>query len=237
MSASISRRPAFFATGLSCRASCNSASTSCNSMLRAPSTAGDGYASAGSPDRSSEERVPGNQQLFRSKVQADASRGMPGCMQNLRGIVLEAHDKIVFGACIWRCDFGRLNAQPPGLHLHHFEQRQILLVEQNGRSGSRTQLGGSAHVIDVSVSDDDLFYLKLMLANDGKDVLNVVPGINDHSLVRALVTNNRAVALQRANRKDFVDHEEAFSTQLSAFSPCACFLESLSIVPGLNAEC
>ena len=64
----------------------------------------------GAADRSSEERVSRKEKLLWSEVQADASRGMPGRVQNPRGIVLESYDKMVFSACIWRCDFARSNA-------------------------------------------------------------------------------------------------------------------------------
>src|SRR5712692_9225672 len=82
----------------------------------------------------------------------------------------------------------------------------VVLVEQDGRSGGGPQLHGAAHVVNVSMCDDNLFHLEIVLADEGEDIFDVVTGINHHRLERAFVTNDGAVALQRAHGKDFVDH-------------------------------
>jgi hypothetical protein len=61
-------------------------------------------------------------------------------------------------------------------------------------------------VIDVGVGDDDLLDLQVMLAEERENVLNVVPGVDDQGFVRGLVANDRTVALQRPDGKDFVNH-------------------------------
>jgi hypothetical protein len=45
-----------------------------------------------------------------------------------------------------------------------------------------------------------------MLADEGEDVLDVVAGVDDHSLASGFVADDGAIALQRADGKDFVDH-------------------------------
>src|SRR5215471_15692280 len=62
-------------------------------------------------------------------------------------------------------------------------------------------------MIDVSVGNHDLLHLELMFFNDGKNVFNVIARIDNHSLASALIANHRAIALQRPNGKDFVNHE------------------------------
>jgi hypothetical protein len=45
-----------------------------------------------------------------------------------------------------------------------------------------------------------------VLADDGENVFNVITRINDHGLVRGLVSDDGAVALQRAYGQDLVNH-------------------------------
>jgi hypothetical protein len=56
------------------------------------------------------------------------------------------------------------------------------------------------------MGDDDLLDLQVMLAEEREDVVNVIAGVDDHRFARSLVANNRAVALQRPDGKDFVNH-------------------------------
>jgi hypothetical protein len=61
-------------------------------------------------------------------------------------------------------------------------------------------------MIDVGVRDDDLLDLQVMLADEREDVLNVIARIDDHGFAGGLVADDRAVALERSDGKDFVDH-------------------------------
>ena len=101
---------------------------------------------------------------------------------------------------------GRCHAEPRGLHVEHFEQGIVVLVEQDRRSGGRAQLHRASHMIDVGVRDDDLLDLQVMLADERENVFNVVAGVDDHRFARGFVANDRAIALQRPDGKDFVDH-------------------------------
>jgi hypothetical protein len=51
-----------------------------------------------------------------------------------------------------------------------------------------------------------LLDLQVMLADECEKVFNVVAGVDDHGFARSLVADDRAVALQRPDREDFVDH-------------------------------
>jgi hypothetical protein len=67
------------------------------------------------------------------------------------------------------------------------------------------------------VGDDDLFDLKKMLFDEVENVFDVVAGVDHHPFAGGLVPNNRAVALQWPDRKDFVDHGESLSASSSQF--------------------
>jgi hypothetical protein len=61
-------------------------------------------------------------------------------------------------------------------------------------------------VVDVGVGDDDLSYLKVMFANQSQNGFDFVAGIDDHGFAGGFVADDGAVALQRADGEDFVDH-------------------------------
>ena len=104
-------------------------------------------------------------------------------------------------------DFARRgHSDPCGLDVEHLEQIVIVLVEQDGRAGRGAQFHGSAHVVDVRMSDDDLLYLQVVLAHQSENALDFIAGVDHHGFVRGLVSDDGAVALQRADGKDFVDH-------------------------------
>src|ERR1700691_4629372 len=101
---------------------------------------------------------------------------------------------------------GHGDADPGGLHIEHLEQGIVVLVEQDWGAGGCAQFHRASHVIDVGVGDDDLLDLQVMLAKEREDVLNVIAGVNDHGLARSFVADDRTVALQLPDGKDFVDH-------------------------------
>ena len=116
----------------------------------------------------------------------------------------------------------RGHADPGGLHVQHFEQIVIVLVEQDGCAREGAELHGSAYVVDVGMGDDDLFDVEIVLADDSEQVFDVVAGIDDHGFAGGLVADDGAVALQRADGEDFVDHGSivAVSRGLKPTSRC-----------------
>ena len=112
----------------------------------------------------------------------------------------------------------RRYANPCGLHVEHLQQLVIILIEQDWCAGCSPQFHGPTHMVDVSMSNDDLLYLQVMLADKRENALDLIAGIDHHGLVRGLVSNDGTVALQRANRKDFVDHRKALCFRPSALS-------------------
>ena len=61
-------------------------------------------------------------------------------------------------------------------------------------------------MVDVGVGDDDLLEGELVAGKGGDDAGDVVAGIDDDRLVGGFVSEDGAVALERADYEDFVDH-------------------------------
>ncbi len=112
----------------------------------------------------------------------------------------------VFEAGVGWSDFGRWNAEPSSLNVHHLYQGKVVLVVEDGRSGELLEALGSGDVIDVSVGDDDLLDGELVLIEDADDAGDVVAGIDHDGFAGDLVAEDGAVALERADDEDFVDH-------------------------------
>jgi hypothetical protein len=62
-------------------------------------------------------------------------------------------------------------------------------------------------VIDVRVSDDDLFELELVPIQDSKDSLNLVAGIDHKRFACVLVANNGAITAEKSDGKDLVNQD------------------------------
>jgi hypothetical protein len=76
-------------------------------------------------------------------------------------------------------------------------------------------------VIDVSMGNDDVFDLEIVFSDDGENIFDVIARINHHGFTSDFVSDDRAVALKRANAKDFVNHGgslSAISRQLPGFA-------------------
>src|SRR5207253_5144377 len=101
---------------------------------------------------------------------------------------------------------GRTHSHPGSLHVKHFEQVVVVLVEDNGCAGGGAEFLGSADVVDVSVGDDDLVYYQVVFADEREHVVYVVAGVNDHGFAGVFIADDGAVALQRAYGQNFVDH-------------------------------
>jgi hypothetical protein len=61
-------------------------------------------------------------------------------------------------------------------------------------------------MIDVAVSNDDGLRFELMAVENGRDLGNIVAGIDNNRLMHFLVAENRAIALERADREYDMQH-------------------------------
>jgi hypothetical protein len=165
----------------------------------------------GAADAAREQGVAGDQQFLRGKIEADAALGVAGSVKNVRRQAARPQRFTVPDAR-FDCNLARRgDADPRCLYVEHFQQRIIVLIEQDGGASLRAQLHSSAYVIDVGVGDDDLFYYQVVLTDDGENILNIVARIDDHGFASGFVANDRAVTSQRTDGKDLVNHALQFS--------------------------
>ncbi len=168
----------------------------------------------GAADRVGEEGVSGEEELVLGKVEAEGAGRVSGGEEDgsgeagaaeLRG---GADDDAapVGGAEVGRGDVGGGNAEPAGLEVHHADEREVELVVEDGRAGEGLEMFGAGDVIDVGVGDDDLFDGEGVLGEHGEDAAEVRAGVDDDGLLGGFVAEDGAVALERADGEDFVDH-------------------------------
>ena len=149
---------------------------------------------------------PANQELLGREVEADAALGVAGGVEDFAGEIGQADLRAVVGAGVGRGDFGGLNAEPSGLHLHHGELGQVVLIQKNGCAGDALERDGSAHVVDVGVGDDDLLEGELVGGEAGEDFGDVFAGVDDDRFARGFVAEDGAVAAQHPDREGFKNH-------------------------------
>jgi len=118
----------------------------------------------------------------------------------------------MFEAGVGRSNFRGGNAEPACLKIHHLDQRQIVLVVEDRRSGKAFEALGSGDVIDVGVGNDDLLDGELVLIEQSDDAGDVVAGIDYDGFAGGFIAENGAVALERADSEDFVDHGFSLKT-------------------------
>ena len=92
------------------------------------------------------------------------------------------------------------------MHIEHLQQGIVVLVEQDRSASGSAEFHRPADVVDMRVGDDDLLHLQVVLAHKSQYVFNFIARIDHYRFARSLVSNDRAVALQRADRENFVDH-------------------------------
>ena len=80
------------------------------------------------------------------------------------------------------------------------------MVVEDGRAGKTLEASCSGNVVDVGMGDDDLLDGEGMFGEEGYDAGDLVSGVDDDGFARVLVAEDRAVALEWADGKDFVDH-------------------------------
>ena len=89
----------------------------------------------GTANRSGKQRVTGNQLLLWRKVEADAAFGVARRMQYVSGEAAGADFVAGAEAGIDGYRFRRWHADPRRLHIQHFQQGVVVLVEENRRAG------------------------------------------------------------------------------------------------------
>jgi len=139
-------------------------------------------------------------------VETDAAFGVAGGVEDGAGEAGDGDEFAIFEGVVRGGDGGGGDAEPAGLNVHHFDQREIVLVVEDGSAGELLELVSSGDVVDVGVSDEDLADGELMRSEPGENLRNVVAGIDDDGLARGFVAEDGAVAAQQTNRECFTNH-------------------------------
>jgi len=183
----------------------------------------------GAADRAGEERVAGDQFLLRREIQANTAFGVARRVQNAGGL-RSGGDGFSRGYAAVNFYFSRRgHADPRGLHVEHFEQCVVVLVEENRRAGYGAELHRSTNVVDVGVRDNDLLDLQIVFAEQSEDFIDIVAGVDHHGFARSLVADDGAVALQWADGKNFVDHEDIVASKEASQARDYCVAQNATL--------
>ena len=61
-------------------------------------------------------------------------------------------------------------------------------------------------MVNVGMRDDDLLHRQIMLLENCENFLDVLARIDDGSPARCFIGKDAAIARERSNREDFVNH-------------------------------
>ena len=84
-------------------------------------------------------------------------------------------------------------------------------------------------MIDVAVSNNDGLRFELMAVENGRDLGNIVAGIDNNRLMRFLIAENRAIAVQWADREYNMQHGVSLWYPLVRIWTCVCGSCSLGL--------
>ena len=150
--------------------------------------------------------VAGDEQLERGEVQANGALGVARGVQDQRRAGFKPNAEAVGERVVWRSRFRGRDAQPPGLRVHHFEQGQVVLIQQDRCAGQPLELERASHVVDVAVGDENLLELEAQFSQASMDAADLVAGIDDNGLSGLLVAKDSAIALQWPDGEGLEDH-------------------------------
>src|SRR5271165_678056 len=160
----------------------------------------------GAADAACKERVSGDEEFERSKVQADRALCVARGMNHLRGERGKANNLAVAERFVRRGGLRGRNTKPTGLLLHDLDLGQVVLIEQDGRARQPLELERAAYMVDVGVSHENLLQSEAQIAQATMNAANLVAWIDHDGLAGLLVAQNGAIALQRADMKRLNDH-------------------------------
>lgn len=160
----------------------------------------------GAANTAGKYRIAGDHHLQRREVQADGALRMARRVNDLGWILREADGEPLGERFVRRRSFGGVHAQPRCLNCHHLQQRQIALVEENRRASEAFELQRAAHMIDVSMRDENLCELEAEVDKATMNPRHVIPRINDDGFAGFFIAQDRAVARQRTHGRSFKDH-------------------------------
>ena len=183
----------------------------------------------GAADGAGEESVSGDEEALLGKVEADAALGVAGGVEDGAGEAgrslvwwgavefglgaglkagADGDEAAVGEVVVGRGDLGGGDTEPAGLDVDHLNQGEIVLVVKHGGAGDLLEALSAGDVVDVGVGDEDLLDGELVLLQQGQDAADVIAGIDHDGLAGGLVAEDGAVALERTDSEDFMDHRD-----------------------------
>src|SRR5438552_16229317 len=94
----------------------------------------------------------------------------------------------------------RLDSEKSSLHVHRLIKRNVILMHQNGSASVVMQFLEATDVVDVGMGADDGLHLKFVAPEQIHDAMNFLARIEDHGFARDWISDDRAIALEQANR-------------------------------------
>ena len=73
-------------------------------------------------------------------------------------------------------------------------------------AGGGFEFGGAADVVGMGVGDEDGLDLEVVAVERGQDGLRLIAGVDDNGFASFRVADDMAVALEKADGKDFVNY-------------------------------
>src|ERR1700674_1370771 len=132
-------------------------------------------------------------------MEADRSLGVSWGVKNLGGKSIEPDREAVSKVGVrWRHLRGG-SANPSRLLIHHLEERQVILIQQDRRTGEAFEADCAANVIDMSMGNEDLLQFEAKCSETPMDANDVIAGVDNDRFTGFFVTEQGAVALQGAD--------------------------------------
>jgi len=157
---------------------------------------------------SAEECVSCEKECLLGEVEADTALGMAGGVEDGAGEAGDGDDFTVVEGVVRGGNLGGGDAKPGGLDVHHLDEREVELVVEDGSASEMFEAVGSGDVVDVSMGDDNLFNNETMSIQNGCNAGDFIAGVDDDGFAGCLVAKYGAIATERADNEDFVDHGE-----------------------------
>src|SRR5438034_1868388 len=109
---------------------------------------------------------------------------------------------------------GNGNSGPLSLHIELFKQKQVGFVNRGRHTQSLLQIRNRAHVVYMSMCAHELLGTQTIFSETCENFLRIIARIDDNRLSCLFVTQDRAVALKKSDRKGF--DEDRKSTRLNS---------------------
>ena len=157
-------------------------------------------------DGAGEESVSRQKESVVREVEADRALRVAGRVEDGAGEAGDGDDLAIVESVVGWVDGWDGYVEPPSLNVHHFYERQVVLVVKNGGPSEPLEAVGASDVVDVGVGDDDLLDREFVFGEKSQNARDVVAWVDDDGFVGGFVAEDGAVALEDANGDDFVDH-------------------------------